>query len=59
MLKSTLGNWSVSIKTEKFQAETEPKQKTEDLYVRYEERKHYCFVYLRTFNFHQLWGKNR
>ena len=57
MLKST--NWSMSVKTEKFQAEAEPSQKTEDLYERYEERKHYCFVYLQTFNFHQLGGKNR
>ena len=47
----------MSIKTEKFQAETESKQKTEDLYVRYEERKHYCFVYLKLLTFTNLEAK--
>ena len=59
MLKSTLETEVCPSKLRSFRQKTEPKQKTVDLYVRYEERKHYCFVYLETFNFHQLGGKNR
>ena len=49
MLKSTLETEVCPSKLRSFRQKTEPKQKTEDLYVRYEERKHYCFVYLENF----------
>ena len=41
----------MSIKTEKFQAETESKQKTEDLYVRYEERGEEALLFCLSQNF--------